>query len=252
MLEIITDPHLRPFAIAGAVVFVLLFLEIALMMIGLSSQLGEPDVDIDAESFDTELPNGSVEALSNLEPGELIDIEPLNLDGFDTDIDVDTEADIVTAQPSGFGAFLGALGVTSVPSAIWLAGLLAFVSGLGFALQSFVSLFGFGYLNSTLALLVVFVPALYLTARYAKTIGRLIPGIETTAISADSFHRRQGKVTQGTARHLSPAEVSWVDGHGNTHYLMAPPLKEGDVISQGSDVLILRTKDKQPRIISLS
>lgn len=250
MLDMITDPHLRPFAIAGAIVFVLLFLEIVLMMVGFSSNFGEPDLDIDADGFDAELPEGSLEALGNLDTAELMDIEPLNLDGFDTELDVD--ADIISAHPTGFGAFLSTLGVTSVPSAIWLAGLLAFVSGLGFVLQSLSSFLGLGYLNSTLALLLVSAPALFLTARYAKTVGRLIPNIETTAIRADSFHRRQGKVTQGTAQNTSPAEVSWVDGHGNRHYLMAPALKQGDVIPQGSDVLILRTKDKQPRIISLS
>ena len=39
--------------------------------------------------------------------------------------------------------------------------------------------------------------------------------------------------------------------YGTTHSLMAEPLRDDDVIAAGAEVLIVKTKDRQPRIVSL-
>ena len=51
--------------------------------------------------------------------------------------------------------------------------------------------------------------------------------------------RRRGVVTQGTASRGRPAEVRVVDRHGNAHFLRAEPLGDGDVIAQGTEVLVV-------------
>ena len=105
--------------------------------------------------------------------------------------------------------------------------------------------------DGLLVLAIVSLPALYLTSRFARFLGRLIPSVETSAIGAYAFHKRRGIVSGGTASANRPAEVRWRDGYGNIHYLLAEPLDKNETIPQGTDVLILRTKDKQARILSL-
>ena len=41
-----------------------------------------------------------------------------------------------------------------------------------------------------------------------------------------------------------PAEVRVIDGYGNAHYLRAEPLKEGETIAQGTEVLVIRDRRK--------
>jgi hypothetical protein len=232
MLDLFTHPDLRLFTTLAGFVFALLMLEIVLMLIGGSSQLGEVDLDADfAPDFDVD-----ASALEALDGMDLSDVEPIT----------DT-TDLATGQ-----GWMHALGLDSVPSALWLAGLLSFLSMGGFLVQGLVQTLGLGFLPSWLVLAGVAAPALWMTKRYARFLGRLIPSVETTAISKISFHKRQGTVVGGLAARNRPAEVVWVDGHGNSHYLLAEPLSDDETIPQGADVLILRTRDKQARLISLS
>ena len=244
MLDVLADPHFQPFAIALGFMFGLLALEVALMLMGLSSQFTEADMDIDVDA-DIDMADVTA-AVDGLDTADLADIEPLGLDG---ELDADVSSDV---SATGFQDALEALGITKVPSAVWLAGLAAFIGSLGFALQGLVSTLDIGFLNPTLAFAIVVVPAIYLTSKFAAFVGNLIPGVETSAISDQAFHRRRGVVSGGTSEAMRPAEVKWIDGYGNPHYLMAEPLDQKTKIMEGSDVLIVRTKDKKARIINIS
>lgn len=258
MLDILTNPDLRLFSTLLFIVGGLLLLEIALMMLGITSQLGEGDVGLDVDA-DVDLGADGMAALDGVDAADMVDIEPVGIESFDSldaadgmdamdNFDAISEAQTASVSPAGL---LDLLGITKVPSAVWLAGLLTFISALGFMVQGLVNTIGLGFLPSMLVLAIVFVPALFITARFAGFVGGLIPGIETSAIGAHAFHKRRGVVSGGTARKGRAAEVRWVDGYGNSHYLMAEPLDASDTISQGTQVLILRTRDKQARIISL-
>lgn len=266
MLELLANPELRIFSTLFFVVFGLLALEVVLMLIGISSQIGEGDIGFDVDA-DVDLGAESLAALESVDAADMIDIEPVGLDAFDIDaadaidgldgfdgldglddIDVLSEAQAASVSTGGL---LDMLGVTKVPSAIWLAGLLMFVAIFGFMLQGLVGILGFGFLPSTLALAIVAVPGLFVTAKFARFVGGLIPSMETSAVGAHAFHKRVGKVSGGTARKGRAAEVKWKDGYENTHYLMAEPLDPKEEIAEGTDVLILRTKTKEARIIAL-
>ena len=77
---------------------------------------------------------------------------------------------------------------------------------------------------------------------FGAVFARLLPKTETSAVSASHLGRRFGVVTQGTARQDAPAEVKVTDRHGNTHYLRAVPLKEGEEIATGTRVLVIRPR----------
>lgn len=59
-----------------------------------------------------------------------------------------------------------------------------------------------------------------------------------------------GQVVIGNARRGEPAQVRWRDMYGTTHNLMAEPLRDGETISAGEAVLIVKIRDRQPRIVS--
>jgi hypothetical protein len=248
MLEILASANLRPFSIAGGLVVGLLLMEILLMLIGVSTQIGDPDVDLD---FDVDVDVTSPDianALDGIDSADMANIEPVWLDMTDTSTPVDT-------LPEAPGFFMGVfdfLGITKVATAIWLAGLMAFISIFGFVGQGILKALGLGYLPGGIALGIVAIPALLTISKYSHLLGRLIPNVETTAVSSGSFHRRRGIVTGGTARFNMPAEVKWIDGHGNSHYLRAEPLSATLTIDEGTEVLILKTRDNKAKIININ
>lgn len=233
-MSVLSDPGLYPFSVLALMVAGLLGLEILLMLVGLSSQIGDADVDAGLEIG---TPMESLDAL-DLDPGLAATLEPV-------------EPEALAADAGGSG-ILSMLGLTDAPSMIWLASLMAFLSMGGFALQGAVQALTGDFLSPMPALAIVALPALYATTRFARFLGRLVPSVTTTAISGRSFNRRRGRVSGGTAAVGRPAEVAWTDGHGNTHYLMAEPLDPADVIPEGASVLILKTREGAPRLVALS
>nr|WP_246399900.1 OB-fold-containig protein [Amaricoccus macauensis] len=95
----------------------------------------------------------------------------------------------------------------------------------------------------------VSVPALFAARRLARGIGRLVPRIETSAISERSYGRRAGVVTTGVSRRGYPAEVRFTDGHGTQHYVLAEPLDAGDEIPAGAEVAVIRLRTGEIRIV---
>ncbi|MCJ8333124.1 MAG: YqiJ family protein, partial [Epibacterium sp.] len=80
------------------------------------------------------------------------------------------------------------------------------------------------------------------TRGFGAWFARVLPQTETSALSESSLGRRRGVVTQGTAARGRPAEVRVMDGYGNAHYLRAEPMSEGDEISAGTEVLVIRDR----------
>lgn len=241
------DPEIFPFLIAAGLVLFLLCLEILLLMTGLSS--GVPAAELG------DLPDLDVE-LSGMSAPELA-VE------LDVPVEIATEIEIGLTEagmPEGPGEALASptsgglpdiLGLRKQPLTIWLAIFLALFAGAGLALQSaMMGIFG-QMLPRLIAVPLALLTALALARTISGALARLIPRDESSAISERSLGRRRGIVTVGTARRGSPAQVRITDGYGNTHYAMLEPLSDKDEIPQGAEVLVLRPRGGELRLVLL-
>ncbi|MEM0948707.1 MAG: OB-fold-containig protein [Pseudomonadota bacterium] len=238
ILELLLHPGLLPFEIAVGIVIGLLLLEVAINQIGFSL-LGGTDTDGD---FDTDLSaEPDLGGEFGLSPELEAEIDPI--DGFDADqgldLDMETEAPGVVAG----GGLLSWLGLGKVPFTIWVTGMLTAFGLSGYFIQLFMnSVFG-APLSALVASAISLPPAVFLGSHVARGIGRLFPKTKTTAISTRSYSRRKGVITVGTARRDAPAQARFRDGHGNWHYAMVVPLDAKEELPQGTEVMILRTRD---------
>ena len=91
--------------------------------------------------------------------------------------------------------------------------------------------------------------ALWFTRGFGAAFARLLPQMETEALSERSLGRRRGTVTQGTAAQGRPAEVRVMDGYGNSHYLRAEPLQRDEQIAQGTEVLVVRDRRQDKYVL---
>ena len=214
--DLLLLPDLRPFAIALGLVAGLVVLEVVLLAFGLSMTMDEGGPDFDAE------------------PG---------IDG-DGDLDADGEADAPDAS-----ALLSWLGIGEVPVAIWIAAFLTAFGLTGLVLQSVAVAATGTTLPPLVASLLALLPALALSARFARMLGRLVPKFESTAISTRSYGGRRGVITVGTARRGRPAQARFTDGHGNLHYAAVEPLDDAAALPQGTEIAILRLRDGSLRAI---
>lgn len=235
-LSLLLAPELAPFAIALGVVAALCLLELAMMLLGLSLLAdGGAEADIDAD----------LGGLDGVEPG--LDIEPgLEIEPGAEGLDVDPELEAPgVAAPSA----LSWLGLGEVPFAIWLAGTLTAFGLSGYGLQlAAIGVFG-AAIGPVPAAALALLPGLAIGGRFARTLGRLLPKTETTAISSRAYGGRRGVITTGAARRDIPAEVRFTDGHGNTHYARVEPLEDAEVLEAGTEVAIIRLRDGRLRAI---
>jgi hypothetical protein len=231
MFASLTAPAVMPFSAALAVLVGLVLLEMALMLIGLTSHLGvgEAGLELDAGADAGDMPELSAAALAEL--------------------DVDAEV-AAPPQPAGAGVeALRFLGLGEAPAMIWLAAFAMGFAVAGFALQWLAGTLLGAPLAPVVAAAVAVVPGVAVARRLSRWIGRLVPSVETYA--TNSFRGRRGVVTVGVARAGYPANVRYVDGYGTTHSLMAEPLDAAEQIPAGSDVLILRDRQGRPRLVRM-
>ncbi|MFA3917644.1 OB-fold-containig protein [Ruegeria hyattellae] len=228
MFDFLLEGAFAPFTLALALLLGLLVLELVALMVGGSLMAGEGEVDLDV--------------------GEVPDLDGFDLD-IDADLDVDIDLDPVdlaeaelevpAAEAVGPASWLG---LGKMPTMIWLATLLMGfgLSGMGLqlALRDLIGLNLPGWLAA--------IPAAAFGIWFARGFGavfaRLLPRTETEATSVRRLSRRRGVITQGTASKGRPAEVRVTDRFGNAHYLRAEPMRDGESLSQGTEVLVLRDR----------
>ena len=240
---LLSDPFV-PFTMALALLFGLLALEICLSLLG-ATLLGmgaDADVDLDIDApdlgdLDIDFGGADIGDFDLAEPDLDVDV--------DIDADVDSGLDTTSAGPAAW------LGISKMPVLIWVAAVLMVFGLVGLTLQQLL----IAIIGTPLPALVIALPAgfaaLWFARKFGTVFARILPKTETTAMSARHLGRRSGTVTQGTAKRGSPAEVRIVDRHGNMHHLRAEPLKDGDEITAGTEVLVLRHKlNKGYRIVA--
>ncbi len=237
MFDLIFSDGLRPFAIVSALTVLMLGIEVVLSLLGMSTSLDAGDaVDIDAEVMGVSQLTAEIGAM----------------DGIDlADIDVGVDAAKIAAPDALPGPIVQLLGLSHTPVLIWLSLFCGTFSSFGFALQLGSNSQFDRMLPTILATGIVLPVALIATRGLSRLIGNHIPMIETSAISAGSFSRRHGVVTVGVSERGNPARVEYRDSYGNPHQLMIEPFRDEDRIIQGSEVLIVRNRSGEPRIIPL-
>lgn len=140
---------------------------------------------------------------------------------------------------SGLDKALSFFGIGKVPVLVVLIVLLTLFGLAGFILQAAVH----GATGSYLPALIAVVPAAlaggYATRSVALAIGRIMPNLETSAVSRDSFVGRTAVVTLGDAAVGSPGQAKLRDQHAQVHYLLIEPDQPGERLTTGQTVLIV-------------
>lgn len=170
---------------------------------------------------------------------------------FDLDADLDMDADVDLdfngaphldgiGSPGALSQLLGWLCIGKVPLLILL---IVFLTGFGLAglfVQAAVgSAFG-GVLPGWIAVFPAGAIAFPLVRVFGGMLGRLIPSIETSAVSSGSFIGRVATITAGEARPGTPAQAKLHDQHGQAHYVMVEPDQTGEVFESGTEVLLVK------------
>lgn len=226
MIDILLNPGMQPFMVAYGLVIGLFAVEMVLFLAGTG--------------------------------GMIIGTDGADLD-FDTNVDsaIEVRGSVDSSEPSGVadhhsGGILGWLGLSEMPTGVWLVALATSFGTIGYALQLVLWQAAGFMLSPGLAVLAAVGPAVLSTRWFGRRLNRLIPRFETAAISERSYGRRRGVVTVGVARAGSPARVRFTDGHGGTHYLMAEPLDRNDEIREGAEVSILKKRDGTFALVQVS
>ena len=164
----------------------------------------------------------------------------------DIDIDADFDADAAfgdTGVDAGHGILTSVLGWLCVGKVPVLILLICFLTAFGLAglfLQGLVQeLFGFLLPRTVAAVpaLMVAVPSVRL---FGRAFAKLVPKVETDAVSKDTFIGVVATVIRGEARRGQPAEAKLEDRFGKTHYVLVEPDVEGTSFSAGEEVLLVR------------
>jgi hypothetical protein len=137
------------------------------------------------------------------------------------------------------GHVLGWLGVGQVPLLIIIVVLLALFGLIGITLQQLAATLIGGPVSAWIAGPAAFALALPLLGISARTLARIMPGDETTAVSLDTLVGKRATVTIGAARRGSPAQARVRDAHGQVHYVMVEPLGDDGSVAAGETVLLV-------------
>lgn len=244
-MDFLLAEGLRPFSVLAGFIVILLVIELALVMAGFSSNIefdaaGEGiDVDPGLDAGADLMPSAGEGLLS---PHELALLE----------LPPERASQLAGAKPSPFRKLLLLVGIGKGPLLVSLTCIAAGISACGYALQLVSDSVSGAMFRPAIAVAIALVPGLLLGGRLAGVAARLIPSFESHAISAQTYNGRRGQVVIGDARRGDAAQVRWRDMYGTTHSLMAEPLRDSDIIPAGSEVLIVKTRDRQPRIVSLN
>ena len=166
------------------------------------------------------------------------------LDALLPDIDVDMEIDGPDlSTPTITGEVLSWLRIGKVPIILSLiVFLVAFgLSGI-FIQHSVSSLFG-SPLPVSIAVFPAFLVSLPSMSVGNSLMARLMPKVETSAVSENSLLGRMAEITTGQARSRYPAQAKVLDEHNQTHYVMLEPDIETETFAQGEAVLLVRREN---------
>lgn len=246
-MDVLLLDGLSPFSVLTGFIVVLLLVEIALMLVGLSS-----NIELDSEGT-----GAGLDAASGVDSeldlfGGLPEIGILTADEISTLDLPPRKQQMRSPPPSVTKRLLRLFGIGRSSLLVSLTGFAAGIAACGYALQFILQASTGAMLSGSVAMIIVLVPGLLLGGQITALVARFIPAFESHGISGQTYNGRRGYVVIGVARRGEPAQVRWRDLYGTMHSLMAEPLRDKDVIVAGTEVLVVKTRDRQPRIVSLS
>lgn len=212
MIDLLLATDTRPFTVALAMMAGLAGLELGFLLSGLGGL---------SQLIDAVLPEGL---------GASIDL----------DIEADADADMPdTGGSSALSSVLGFFGIGTVPFLVVLVAFLTSFGLIGLGVQYLMNSFTGAYLPATIAAMPALVVGSTLSGRIAVFFGKLIPAVETDAVSSESFVGRVAEVTLGTAKEGEPARARLKDAKGHSHRVLVEPDLPGQTLPQGTRVLLV-------------
>ncbi|MEJ8473942.1 YqiJ family protein [Roseibium algae] len=181
------------------------------------------DIDLDADIPDFEAGVSSVGSLS--------------------DLDVSGSGSVGGAEGATQGLFtqvLGWLCFGRVPALVLLVIFLTAFGLSGFVLQSLFQGVTGWMLPGAVAGLVAFVVAIPSTRFFGLILSRIIPKVETDAVSRSTFVGKVALMVQADAKTGAPAQARLKDSKGQSHYVLVEPDVQGEVLAHGEEVIIVR------------
>ncbi len=219
-----------------------IFLLIALMEIislvagvSLSSLLDDliPDFGVDADlDIDLDIDVG-VDADLDVDVGVDADVD------VDVDADIDVDADGVAPHI----AILGWLNFGRVPFMILVVINLLSYGFSGYTLQKIIMKITHSPMNKLLISLLALIPAFLLVHYIGRFLAKVMPQVESNAITLDTLVGSVGEIVIGTASVNNPAEVKVKDKFEKIHYVRVLPINDDLKITQGEKVLLVEFKE---------
>lgn len=242
LVELFFAPEMAPFAVALGLVVGLLALELVAAIVG-GSLMGSgasadgADVDLDADLG------------AGLGPDLDVDLDA----DIDADVEMDLDADVGAggAAADGLAGALSWLGVGHVPLMIWLASALTGFGLVGYTLQTVSAAVAGGLVPALAAVALALPLGLLFAANASRLVARIVPKLETSAVSRRTFGGRVGVISQGVARRGRPAQARFKDRHGEIHFILVEPFDDATEIAQGEEVVLMRAKGGGYRAIPL-
>jgi len=140
----------------------------------------------------------------------------------------------------GLDRVLGWLHLGKVPALVLLLLFLTGYTVFGYGLQMVSRMLLGSYLPAWLAGLLAVPPGMATVRGLGALVASIIPRDETSSVSEQSLLGRVGVIVGGVAKRGLAAQARVKDGHGRSHYLMVEPDLDGDVLDEGTQVLIVR------------
>lgn len=172
------------------------------------------------------------------------------LDSMLPDLEVDVDAPDLEGGDGPLSSLWSWLRVGEVPVIVLLVIFLTAFGLLGFLLQSSIA----GLVGAPLPAWLASIPAAFLALPVVRlsgrTLGRLLPKEQTSAIRGADLVGRVGTVVLGTASRGNAAQIKVVGPFGRSHYYLAEPEDDHVSFSQGEQVLLARFDGVQFRIVA--
>jgi hypothetical protein len=210
VLEFISGPGTRPFAIAGLILLGLLVIEIVSMFMGISLS-AKIDALFDVDTPDApDLHHGGI-AASGL--------------------------DAHAGEGSMFGTAWDWLNAGRVPLLVWLMGFLGAFTAFGYIIQALAHLV-IGFVPAFMAVIPSAVLAIPTTRNISRLIGHIVPRDESYAVTRDDLIGLTGTISLGPVTEQEIGRVLVKDAHGNRHLTWVRAAGPGIDLPTGAVVLL--------------
>lgn len=157
--------------------------------------------------------------------------------------DIDFDIDVGGHAPGTVLSALGWLSFGKIPFMMVVIIFLTSFALCGLIIQETTdSLFGF-YWPQFLAGSASFVASVPILHFIGDWIARIMPKVETSAISSNTFVGNTATVTgRAVGRVNKPTEAKFVDVHGQVHYILVQPASEEYTLNHGDSVTLLESR----------